>query len=247
MKFWSFNNLEESAEMRLEGVISEDTWWGDEVTPKLFRDELALYAGKPLTIWINSPGGDVFAASVIYTAMKERDAPTHVKIDGMAASAASVIAMAGDTVEMSPTSIMMIHNPWTFAIGDENDLKGTINVLKEVKETIMNAYEIKTGLSREEISKMMDKETWMNATRAVQLGFADSVLYADGSQNKAAPKQWSQKKYQAQIVAKIAEMQALEEPIDELIEEPTELDQTEYINQLNYMNMEVSNERQDNE
>lgn len=202
MKFWNFMNLDESAaEMRLEGPISEDTWWGDEVTPAMFKAELAAYDGKDLTIWINSPGGDVFAASVIYTAIRERKGTTTVKIDGMAASAASVIAMAGNVVEMSPTAIMMIHNPWTVAMGDAQDLKDTISVLNEVKETIINAYELKTGLSRDEISKLMDKETWMNARKAVDLKFADAVMYTESEPPQAMA--FSQKKYAAQICAKI--------------------------------------------
>ena len=203
-KFWNFKNLDEGAEMRLEGVISEDTWWGDEVTPKIFKDELAEYEGKDLTIWINSPGGDVFAASVIYTAIKERKGSTKVKIDGMAASAASVIAMSGDSVEMSPTAILMIHNPWTIAGGDEHELKKTIAVLKEVKETIINAYELKSGQSRDEISKLMDKETWMNAHEAVRLGFADAVLYTEGTKDEA-PRSMAvnHRHYMAQICAKI--------------------------------------------
>jgi ATP-dependent Clp protease protease subunit len=197
---------EEATEMRLEGVISEDTWFGDEVTPKMFRDELKEHDGKSLTIWINSPGGDVFAASVIYTAIKERKGMTTVKIDGMAASAASVIAMAGDVVEMAPTAVMMIHNPWTLTIGDAEELKQTISVLNEVKETIINAYELKTGLTRDEISKLMDKETWMNAKKAVQLGFADRVLYSEGEPQNATPMQFSNRSYQAQICAKIKQM-----------------------------------------
>lgn len=249
MKFWNFYNLETGAEMRLEGPISEDTWWGDEVTPKMFKDELSEYEGKDLTIWINSPGGDVFAASVIYTAIKERKGKTTVKIDGMAASAASVIAMAGDEVMMAPTSILMIHNPWTFAMGDENDLKSTIAVLKEVKETIVNAYEIKTGLSRDEISRLMDKETWMNANKAVELGFADAVLYVEGSKNEP-PKAmaYSQGKYMAQICAKIKASEpqidahteddpnALESPSQTEQEQPTNTIDTDAI--LKYLDLE---------
>ena len=218
MKFWNFRNLDTGAEMRLDGPISEDTWWGDEVTPALFKDELRQYDGKDLTIWINSPGGDVFAASVIYTAIKERKGRTTVKIDGMAASAASVIAMAGDEVMMAPTAIMMIHNPWTMTWGDENDLKSTIAVLKEVKETIVNAYELKTKLSRDEISKLMDKETWMNAKEAVRLNFADAMLYEDANAEPPKAMAFSSGKYMAQICAKI---KASETQIDANTEDET--------------------------
>ena len=211
MKFWSFKNLDEGAEMRLEGVISEDTWWGDEVTPKMFKDELAEYEGKDLTIWINSPGGDVFAASVIYTAIKERKGSTKVKIDGMAASAASVIAMSGDSVEMSPTAILMVHNPITGIWGDENDMKNVIKVLKEVKETIINAYEMKTKLSRDKLSALMDAETWMNAHEAVRLGFADSILYTDAVKDETPlAMAFDSRKYSAQICARIIDSEQID-------------------------------------
>lgn len=211
MKFWNFKNLDEGAEMRLEGVISEDTWWGDEVTPQMFKDELAEYEGKDLTIWINSPGGDVFAASVIYTAIKERKGSTKVKIDGMAASAASVIAMSGDSVEMSPTAILMIHNPMVAAFGNEHELKSYIAVLKEVKETIINAYELKSYLGREEISRLMDKETWMNAHEAVRLGFADAVLYTEGNKDdKPRAMAVNNRHYMAQICARIKDSEQID-------------------------------------
>lgn len=211
MKFWNFYNLETGAEMRLEGPISEDTWWGDVVTPALFKDELKQYDGKDLTIWINSPGGDVFAASVIYTAIRERRGNTKVKIDGMAASAASVIAMAGDTIEMSPTSILMVHNPITGIWGDENDMKHVIKVLKEVKETIINAYEMKTKLSREKLSALMDAETWMNAHEAVRLGFADSILYEETAKDETPRAMaFDSHKYSAQICARIKDSEQID-------------------------------------
>ena len=103
----------------------------------------------------------------------------NVKIDGIAASAASVVAMAGSTIEISPLGMLMIHNPMTVSIGDTHEMERTITFLAEIKESIINAYEIKTGLSRAKISRLMDAETWMNAKKAVELGFADSVLYAD--------------------------------------------------------------------
>ena len=103
----------------------------------------------------------------------------NVKIDGIAASAASVVAMAGSTVEISPLGMLMIHNPMTVSIGDTHEMERTITFLAEIKESIINAYELKTGLSRAKISRLMNAETWMNAKKAVELGFADSVLYAD--------------------------------------------------------------------
>lgn len=179
-KFWNWIKNEDTGErvLRLDGVISENSWWGDEVTPKQFRDELNALNGD-IEVYINSPGGDVCAASQIYTMLKEYKGNVTVKIDGLAASAASVIAMAGTTVTMSPTAMMMIHNPWTVQVGDEDEMRECAEYLAEFKESIINAYEIKTGLSRKEISELMTAETWMNAKKALELGFCDKILFTD--------------------------------------------------------------------
>jgi ATP-dependent Clp protease protease subunit len=176
-KFWNFSEENGENILRLDGEIASESWWGDEVTPKIFMSELAEFGGKDITVWINSPGGDVVAGSRIYTALKEHKGQVTVKIDGLAASAASVIAMAGDFVYMSPTSLLMIHDPMTIAIGNENDMEQAIAVLRECKESIINAYALKTGISRAKISRLMSDETWMNAKKAVELGFADKILY----------------------------------------------------------------------
>lgn len=160
----------------LDGEISDETWWGDEVTPKTFKDELIAGEGD-ITLWINSPGGDCFAAAQIYNLLMDYKGNVTVKIDGLAASAASVIAMAGNKVCMSPVAMMMIHNPATLAYGDKSDMEKTIGMLSEVKESIINAYELKSNLDRKQISKMMDNETWLNAKKAVELGFADEILF----------------------------------------------------------------------
>lgn len=177
-KFWNWvkNEGEETRTLYLSGEISDETWFGDEVTPKLFKDELMAGSGD-ITLWINSPGGDVFAAAQIYNMLMDYPGHVTVKIDGLAASAASVIAMAGSQVEMSPVAMMMIHNPITVAIGDSKEMQKAIDMLSEVKESIVNAYEIKTGLSRNKISRLMDAESWFNAKKAVEMGFADSILY----------------------------------------------------------------------
>ena len=177
-KFWNWvkNEGEETRTLYLSGEISDETWFGDEVTPKLFKDELMAGSGD-ITLWINSPGGDVFAAAQIYNMLMDYPGRVTVKIDGLAASAASVIAMAGSQVEMSPVAMMMIHNPITVAIGDSKEMQKAIDMLAEVKESIVNAYEIKTGLSRNKISRLMDAESWFNAKKAVEMGFADSILY----------------------------------------------------------------------
>jgi len=178
-KFWNWvRNEGEKRILLLDGEISDETWWGDEITPQMFRSELNAAEGD-IDLWINSPGGDCYAAAQIYNMLMEYKGNVNVKIDGIAASAASVVAMAGSTVEMSPVATIMIHNPMTVSIGDTHEMERTITFLAEIKESIINAYEIKTGLSRAKISRLMDAETWMNAKKAVELGFADSVLYTD--------------------------------------------------------------------
>lgn len=178
-KFWNWvrNENDDSRTLFLNGEISDETWYGDEVTPKMFKEELQDGEGD-ITVWINSPGGDVFAAAQIYNMLMDYKGNVTVKIDGLAASAASVIAMAGTEVQMSPVAMMMIHNPATIAIGDSSEMKKAIDMLDEVKESIMNAYEIKTGLSRSRISHLMDAESWFNAKKAVELGFADKLLFS---------------------------------------------------------------------
>ena len=171
----------------LNGEISDESWFGDEVTPKLFRADLDKCQGV-ISVWINSPGGDVFAAAQIYNMLMDYPHNVTVKIDGLAASAASVIAMAGTEVQMSPVAMMMIHNPMTVAIGDSAEMQKASAMLDEVKESIMNAYEIKTGLSRTKISHLMDAESWFNAKKAVELGFADKILFSDDAEEAGEDK-----------------------------------------------------------
>ena len=179
-KFWNWikNDVgdEEERTLVLNGEISDETWYGDEVTPALFAKELNAGSGN-ITVWINSPGGDVYAAAQIYNMLMEYKGDVTVKVDALAASAASVIAMAGTTVLMSPVAMMMIHNPITVAIGDSKEMQKAGEMLEEVKEGIMNAYEIKTGMDRKKISHLMDAESWFNAKKAVELGFADGILH----------------------------------------------------------------------
>ena len=189
-KFWNWlkNEQEGTRTLFLNGEISDETWYGDEVTPKLFKQELTSGEGD-ITVWINSPGGDVFAAAQIYNMLMDYKGNVTVKIDGLAASAASVIAMAGTTVQMSPVAMMMIHNPAAIAIGDSSEMRKAIEMLDEVKESIMNAYEIKTGLSRSRISHLMNAESWFNAKKAVELGFADEILFAKGNEEEEEPEE----------------------------------------------------------
>ena len=180
-KFWNWVRNEEDSDERilmLNGHISTETWLGDDVTPEIFRDELNSGTGN-VTVWINSPGGDCFAAAQIYNMLMEYRGNVDVRIDGIAASAASVIAMAGNTVSISPVGMMMIHNPATISIGDEQEMKRAIDRLSEIKESIINAYELKNGLPRKQLSNLMNAESWFNAKKAKELGFVDSILYGD--------------------------------------------------------------------
>lgn len=170
----------------LNGTIAEDSWYDDDVTPQLFKDELMSGSGN-ITVWINSPGGDCVAAAQIYNMLMDYPHDVTVKIDGIAASAASVIAMAGTKVLMSPVSTMMIHNPATIAWGDAGDMEKAIAMLDAVKDSIINAYEIKSGLSRAKLSHLMDSETWMDANKAVELGFADGILSRAQAGDEAPP------------------------------------------------------------
>ena len=178
-KFWNWIRDDTGERvLRLEGPIDSESFWGDEITPQMFRDELEAEEGD-LTVWINSPGGNVFAAAEIYTMLQEYKGAVTVKIASIAASAASVIAMAGKRVLMSPTALLMIHDPSTIAMGNAKDMEKAIETLNEVKESIINAYAAKSGMRRSKIAELMSNETWMNAGKAVELGFADEVLFAE--------------------------------------------------------------------
>lgn len=182
-RFWNWLTPQETSPnsdggervLRINGVIAEESWLDDEITPAVFASELNAGSG-PVTIWLNSPGGDVVAAARIYNMLLDYPGKVTVNIDGIAASAASVIAMAASRVAMSPVSMLMIHNPATLAMGDKTELSRALDMLESVKDSIINAYQLKTGLSRAKLSKLMDAETWMDATAAIDLGFADELL-----------------------------------------------------------------------
>lgn len=196
-KFWNWKSrtmtnseTQEQTQERtlfLNGTIAEESWFDDDVTPQLFKDELMSGSGN-ITVWINSPGGDCVAAAQIYNMLMDYKGVVTVKIDGIAASAASVIAMAGTKVLVSPVSMLMIHNPMTAAFGNSEEMQKAIEMLSSVKNSIINAYEIKTGLSRAKLSHLMDAETWMDANKAVELGFADEIMQrSTETENTAAP------------------------------------------------------------
>lgn len=164
-----------------------------------------MYAGTgDITVWINSPGGDCVAATQIYNMLMDYKGNVTVKIDGIAASAASVIAMAGTKVLVSPVAMLMIHNPATVAFGDTTDMAKAIAMLDEVKESIINAYEIKTGLSRTKLSHLMDAETWMDANSAVELGFADEILKRTATTDTAEEEMLATKAPQAMLFSRAA-------------------------------------------
>lgn len=183
-KFWMWDRDDQGGDasriLRLEGPIDNENFWGDEVTPQQFRSELEAEDGD-VTVWINSPGGNVFAAAEIYTMLRDYPHAVTVKIASIAASAASVIAMAGDRILMSPTALLMIHDPMTIAMGNKKEFEKAIDRLGAVKESLVTAYMDKTGLSHDEISDLMENETWLPAKKAVELGFADEVLYEESS------------------------------------------------------------------
>lgn len=212
-RFWKWTNLAASENapaervLFLNGTIAEESWFDDDITPQLFKEELMSGDGN-ITVWINSPGGDCVAAAQIYNMLMEYKGDVTVKIDGIAASAASVIAMAGTKVLMSPVSMMMIHNPMTIAMGDKAEMEKAIDMLAEVKESIINAYEIKTGESRTKLSHLMDAETWMNAGKAVELHFADGILErSDVPADMAQPRaeMFSQAQVTNSLMGKLAE------------------------------------------
>lgn len=195
-KFWNWINrtvknqqtMEQTTErtLFLNGTIAQESWFDDDVTPQLFKDELNSGNGD-ITVWINSPGGDCVAAAQIYNMLMDYNGNVTVKIDGIAASAASVIAMAGTKVLMSPVSMLMIHNPMTTAMGDTAEMQKAISMLDEVKESIINAYEIKTRLSRAKLSHLMDAETWMDANSAIEMGFAYEIMNRNTVENIEIP------------------------------------------------------------
>lgn len=182
-KFWEAKKVSNEAytsgnELIISGPISSESWWGDEATPQQLREELAVFAGKPLTVVLNSVGGDVFAGLEMYNALRELDSEVTIRVDGLAASIASVIAMAGDNIVMSPGSMMMVHRPSTLAWGDIDEMEKTIQLLATIEESILPIYADRTGLSLEEVTELVNAETWMSAEKAVELGFADTLARA---------------------------------------------------------------------
>lgn len=179
-QFWKWAKAESGNELILEGVIASESWWDDDVTPKMFREQLGQHPGA-VTVRINSPGGDVSAGVSIYNMLNEHDGEVTVKVDGMAASIASLIAMAGDKIIMLPGAMMMVHLPWTFAAGNSEDMSQVVEMLEKTGESMVPIYAARTGLSEDRINELLKAETWMTAQDAVDLGFADEAVEAKTS------------------------------------------------------------------
>lgn len=205
-RFWNWGNASGSRELYLYGTIAPESWFDDDVTPEMFRKELTEGTG-PVTLYLNSYGGDCVAASQIYTMLMEYPFDVTVKIDGIAASAASVIAMAGTKVLMAPTACMMIHDPMTAAVGNTAEMEKAIDMLTAVKDSIIDAYEIKTGLDRKTLAKMMSEETWMDCHKAIELGFADGILERENTpaMDAVSPVLFSRKSVDTALVNKLTE------------------------------------------
>lgn len=177
-RFWSFRPRAETnaAELLLYGIISSESWWGDEVTPLQFKADLdALGDIDELHIYINSDGGDVFAGQAIHSMLKRHSAHKVAHVDGLAASIASVIPMAADEVLMPRNTMMMIHNPWTWGVGNAADFRKMADDLDKIRESLIAAYLDKSGMDRDELIALMDAETWLTADEAVEYGLADRV------------------------------------------------------------------------
>lgn len=205
IRFWNWAGSPDSRELYLYGTIAEQSWFDDDVTPEMFRGELMSGTG-PITVWLNSYGGDCVAASRIYSMLMDYPYDVTVKIDGIAASAASVVAMAGTTVLMAPTACIMIHDPMTAAIGNTADMEKAIEMLNAVKDSILNAYQLRTNLDRKTLAKMMSEETWMDCHKAIELGFADGILEWDSkpAEDCASPVLFSRRAVDAALVNKLA-------------------------------------------
>lgn len=183
--FWTFRAAADKStapELILYGDIASETWWGDEVTPRQFSDELnALGAVSEIVVRINSGGGDVFAANAIYTRLKDNPAKITVKIDGWAGSAATIVAMAGDVIEIPGNGVFMVHDPKMGARGyfSAEDFVKAAEELNVIKNSIVNGYALKTKKDPEEIAAIMAAETWYDGKQAVDAGFCDRLMFED--------------------------------------------------------------------
>lgn len=170
---------DKEAEIDIEGVITSELWDDTDTSASQFRDLLKQIGdAKTINLHINSPGGDVFEGVSIYNMLKQSKSKINIYVDGLAASIASVIAMAGDTIYMPENSMMMIHNPWTGAQGNAKELRKLADDLDKMGEAIKTSYMSKSNgkIDEDTLSELMDQETWLTAKEAVDYGLADEVL-----------------------------------------------------------------------
>jgi ATP-dependent protease ClpP protease subunit len=160
-------------------MIGEDFWSGGGVTAKRVTAQLRAIGDRPVTVQLNSPGGDMFEGIAIYNVLREHSQEITVQVMGMAASAASIIAMAGDRIEIGAASFFMIHNAWVLAIGNRHDMAETAAFLEPFDAAMRDVYAARTGLKADDVAKMMDAETWLSGQAAIDKGFADALLPAD--------------------------------------------------------------------
>lgn len=175
-KFWEFKAKNNTGELFLYGEIAESSWWGDEVTPAQFQRELAALGDiGELKVYINSPGGDAFAGIAIYNILKRHAAKKTVHVDGLAASAASVIAMAADVLIIPRSATLMIHNAWTCACGGSEDLRAMADELDRINSQMSEIYAERSGMAQEDVAALMQAETWMSGTEALEKGLCDET------------------------------------------------------------------------
>lgn len=187
---------DDSATITILDVIGQDPWTGEGVTTKRITAALRSIGARDVTVQINSPGGDFFEGLSIYNALRAHPHKVTVQVLGLAASAASVIAMAGDEVQVARAGFLMIHNAWAIALGNRHAMRATADVLEPFDKAMADVYAARTGMKESEIAKMMDNETWISGSDAVDQGFADSLLTADQE-----PKQTSADASNNRIVA----------------------------------------------
>lgn len=177
---------DDDASISILDVIGEDWWTGEGVTSKRVAAALRAIGRKDVVVNVNSPGGDYFEGLAIYNMLREHPAKVTVKVLGIAASAASVIAMAGDEIQIARAGFLMIHNTWVLAAGDRHQLRDVADWLEPFDQSAVDIYAARTGLPEKDIGKMLDRETWIGGAEAVEKGFADSLLPSDEVSTKAS-------------------------------------------------------------
>lgn len=170
---------EEERSISVYDVIGQDFWTGDGVTAKRVAGALRSMGKGPVTVNVNSPGGDMFEGLAIYNLLREHDGEVTVRVLGLAASAASIVAMAGDTVQIARAGFLMVHNAWVMVVGNRHDLTDVAETLQSFDEAMAGIYAAHTGQDKKAMAKLMDAETWIGGEVAVEDGFADELLPAD--------------------------------------------------------------------